>query len=63
MTIQFKSIKNIYTTPWGHEFGTKAELEAFKLGMMQVSGSNQVQNDMMMEKLNYTIHEVENGNA
>lgn len=58
--IIFKSIKNKYTTPWGHEFGTKAELEAFRLGMMQVIGSNQVRNEYMIEKLDFTKHEVEN---
>lgn len=58
-TIKFRKISNKYLTPWGHEFGTKAELEAFKAGMIQVSASNQIQNEMMLEKVNYTIHEVQ----
>lgn len=57
MTTKFPSIKNSYKTPWGHDFGTKAELDAFIMGMHQVIGSNQVQNEMMLEKVNYTVKE------
>jgi hypothetical protein len=43
-----------WVTPWGHEFNTKKELEAFILGMNYISGSMNQHAEYLKEKVNFT---------
>ena len=43
-----------YVTPWGHEFDTKKEFDAFVTGMKYVAGNVNTHIDFLLEKVNYT---------
>jgi hypothetical protein len=55
--IKFVKTSGKYITPWGHEFDTIKEVDAFILGMKYISGSMSVHADYILEKVNYTQKE------
>lgn len=52
--IKFVKTSGKYVTPWGHEFDTEKEVEAFILGMKYVAGNVNTHCDFLLEKVLYT---------
>tara|TARA_R110000851_G_scaffold287513_3_gene441551 strand:+ start:19492 stop:19698 length:207 start_codon:yes stop_codon:yes gene_type:complete len=47
---KFASLGGMFISPWGHEFKSKEEVDAFNQGMDQVIDSSELQNDFLKEK-------------
>lgn len=54
MIVEFKIDNGKYVTPWGHEFDTKKEFQAFVLGMQYMATNMIVNSEYLLEKVNYT---------
>lgn len=52
--IELKTDSGKWITPWGHEFGTKKELEAFIEGMKYVASNVTIHANVLLEKVDYS---------
>jgi hypothetical protein len=53
---------NKWITPWGHEFNTRSELDAFILGMKYISGCLKTHSEYLLEKVDFSKEDTENEN-